>query len=190
MIKLRHTEWTEATVSTYVQRSVFENALVVCDRTSWTGYECDLLVVHRTLRLIDVEVKISRSDFKADAKKAKWWSAVPWKKRIYMPADTFLAPGFTRGHLWPDKVWKHYFALPKEVWDDKLLETCSPASGIILLSHTKGGFPQHEIRRKATPCRAAQPITASQCLDIARLCSLRMWQAYAERDKIRVAGTK
>ena len=45
------------------------DALVMVPNCYWTGDECDLLVVRNDLRLVDVEVKISRSDLKADAGK-------------------------------------------------------------------------------------------------------------------------
>ncbi|KAG1254471.1 hypothetical protein G6F68_010834 [Rhizopus microsporus] len=42
---------------------------------------------------------------------------------------------------WPRQVWKHYYALPAEIWTDELLDCLgSPASGVLLLTN-EGGQP-------------------------------------------------
>lgn len=173
-------EWSERQIATYLCRNVFERALVLVDRCAWTGAEADLLVVHRSMRLIDVEVKISRADFKADASKRKWWYGISRADR---------ASGRKRAHLWPRRVWKHYFALPEDIWKDSLYESCSTSSGILLLTQHRGAIA-HRVLRKATPNPRATPVTAAQALDIARLASLRMWDAYAARDSMEHAAAQ
>jgi len=144
-----------------------DRSILVVPRCGWCGSECDLLVVTRALKIIDVEIKISRSDLKADAKKEKWWRGRPWSRR---------GPGPRR---WPDKVWKHYYAVDASIWHPDLLASISDASGVILVkpdARFRGGLQIEPIRR-AIPCREAQPITPADAIDIARLASLRMWSA-------------
>lgn len=170
-------KWNEHLIARHLVHSTFERALAVCDRCYWTGSECDLLVVHKSLRLIDVEIKISREDFRADASKDKWWGDAPWKVRRLGLREG--VPGWARGYLWPRHVWKHYYAIPEEIWDESLLETCSPVSGVLLLRGDHYGRIVHRVRRAAKPRKDARVISAAQALDIARLASLRAWDAYA-----------
>lgn len=174
------TPWSENAIAAMLARQLFQNQhLVVVPRCGWTGNECDLLVVTRDLRVIDVEIKISRDDLKADAKKDKWYHH--WDSRV----DGTLLPWWSperkaarRRRLWPQKVWKHYYALPKDIWDDKLLPTLgSGTSGILLLDQRPGGKLVYTVRRASKPCRDAQKISAADAVDIARLASLRMWDA-------------
>lgn len=66
--------WSEHAIARALVRQTFNRKyLVVVPNCNWTGHECDLLVVTENLRIIDVEIKISRADLKADAKKEKWW---------------------------------------------------------------------------------------------------------------------
>lgn len=167
-------KWTESAVAHALVHQVFDRQyLAVVPRCNWTGNECDLLVVTDNLRLIDVEIKCSRDDLKADAKKSKWWYHLGWR-----------AKGPQRRRLWPAKVWKHYYALPADIWDDSLYAVLgSEASGVLLLTeskHTRSGY-KVDVRRRAKPCREAEPIGAQAAIDIARLASLRMWDALLER---------
>ncbi|MES2910594.1 MAG: hypothetical protein V4718_04350 [Pseudomonadota bacterium] len=181
--------WTEMNIAGALARQFFNRQhLVVVPNCIWTGHESDLLVVCNDLRLIDVEIKISRADFKADAKKDKWWS------RKFMgygePQEVFH-----HGHLigknrpsvyettqrsWPPKVWKHYYCMPKEIYSEDLLEFIgSKSSGVLLLSEQERGAPiVITCAKRCIPNRDAAKITAAQAIDIARLASLRMWTAF------------
>ena len=67
-------KWDERKIGRAICRQVLlSKCIVLVENTSWTGHECDLLGVTMDLRVIDVEVKISRADLKADAGKDKWW---------------------------------------------------------------------------------------------------------------------
>ena len=66
-------EWSERLIARELAVGLFARRLVVVDNCIWTGHECDLLCVTTDLRIVDVEIKISRSDLKADAKKDKWF---------------------------------------------------------------------------------------------------------------------
>lgn len=169
-------KWSEYNIARAIALQTLERkCLVLVDNCNWTGYECDVLGVTTDLRIIDIEVKISRADLKADAKKDKWWHRMTWGA----PKDPVTHPR---------KVWKHYYALPKEIWKPELLD-CLPskASGVLLLD--RGGYPRpsgHAMRveciRRATPNKDADRLTAENVIDIARLANLRMWEAYARRD--------
>ncbi len=162
------TAWSEGSIASEVQQNFLDRkCLVVVDRCSWTGNECDLLAVTNCLRIIDIEIKISRSDFKADAKKEKWWH-----RNLSIPG----VPPFLE---WPRRVWKHYFAMPEEIWDDSLLGFApSEASGILLISRTNTGRFCMVCKRRAKPRRDAYKLTPEDCVAIARLANLRMWDAY------------
>lgn len=169
--------WTERRIAAHLQRHVFGNALMVVPNTAWTGAECDLLVVHKSGRLIDVEIKISRADFRADQLKDKWWHRMPHKARQHDERGW-------RAHIWPDKIWRHYYVIPHELWNPDLLSHISPASGVITLRRVGGGHIRHEVQRRVRCNPAAQPVTTSQALDIARYCSFRLWSALDRLDTL------
>lgn len=175
--------WNEARIAAAIARQVLlRKCIVLVDRCNWTGYECDLLGVTQDLRLIDIEIKISRSDFAQDAKKDKWWHRNVRGEYVTTPAGRHWQWGEPQHRDWPPKIWKHYFAMPADIWDDALFEKApSPRSGVLLLSHggTESGVNVKVIRR-ATPNRDAGKVSAAAAIDIARLANIRMWNAYLE----------
>ena len=162
-------KWTEQSIARAIAFRFFKRSVLVVPNCYWTGYEADLLVVHKDLRLIDIEIKISRADLKADLGKDKWWTNRPWARR-HLTQDR---------RQWPDKVWKHYYAMPAEIWDDKLLASIPATSGVLLMAYNGrvDGKIEFTALRPAKPCREAKPITPADAIDIARLASLRMWTA-------------
>jgi hypothetical protein len=151
-------------------------SVLVVPNCGWTGHEADLLIIEPGLRIIDVEIKISRADLKADGKKDKWWVSRPWSRRAS------IEPRIPR--QWPDKVWKHYYALPESIWDESLVSTIPEASGIILLKHVpqaRAGIIIN-VTRKAKPNREAKAISHVDAIDLARLASLRMWAALRKKE--------
>jgi hypothetical protein len=189
------TPWSERMIARAIALQTFKRRyLMAVPNCNWTGHECDLLVVTDDLRIIDVEVKISRSDLKADAKKEKWWHRE--FKGYAEPVDHFReghwlsrtrAPIYdTTPRHWPPKVWKHYYALPKEIWTPDLAASLpSERSGIILLDRDSyprpsGADMRVDVVRRATPNKDAEKISAVAAIDIARLASLRMWESYQE----------
>jgi hypothetical protein len=176
------TQWTEHSIARAIShQTLAKKCVVLVDNCNWTGYECDVLGVTTDLRIIDVEVKISRADLKADAKKDKWWHRPGWNW-----AGRQAPAAVANTH--PRKVWKHYYALPKEIWKPELLD-CLPskASGVLLLD--RDGWPRPpgsgirvECVRRATPAKDACRLNPEEVMDIARLANLRMWEAYSQRD--------
>lgn len=174
-------KWTEHTIGRALCRQTFNrSALVLVPNCNWTGNECDVLVVEKNLRIIDIEVKISRADLKADAKKAKWWESLSYAEATARGLDPWSAKIPV---AWPRKVWKHYYAMPKAIWTSELL-ACVPAnSGILLLSepYAHDTVPVViQCERQAKPNRDAEKLAPAAVLDIARLANLRMWEAYAK----------
>lgn len=169
--------WNEFAIAAAIARQTLQSrCLLLVDRCNWTGHECDVLGVTTCLRIIDVEVKISRADLRADAKKDKWWVRQfgRWsaETQSYVKPPDVLRP-------WPPRGWKHYYALPADIWNDDLLAALpSKASGVLLLHGKKDGRVVVTCKRRSTPDRNASRLTAEQVVDIARLANLRMWDAY------------
>lgn len=168
-------KWTESNITRTLAQQVFNRNLVLVPNCSWPGSECDLLVITENLRIIDVEVKISRSDLKREASKDKWYHN--WNYNL----DTATR----EKRDWPRKVWKHYLAMPEAIYEPSLL-TCLPSekSGIILLIPKNNRF-DYRVVRKATPDKSADKITPEMAIDIARLASIRMWKTYEKLEKIK-----
>lgn len=187
--------WTERLIGRLIAQQVFNRKyLVVVPNCSWTGYECDILAVTESLRLIDVEIKISRADLKADARKDKWWSRLVVGQEppetLYYPNGSVkcvsIKPIYENTlRPWPLKVWKHYYCLPAAIWcDDLFMALPSPNSGVLLMHDVSGGYPQIRCQRHAKPCRDADKIGVAAAIDIARLASLRMWDAFAALESV------
>ena len=164
-------KYSEHTIGRALARNTFKGMLCVVDRCTWPGDECDLLVVTNNLRVVDVEIKISRQDLKADRAKDKWYQPQPWldyhakKPRVMRE--------------WPRRVWKHYYAVAAPIWKDELLALCGDASGVLVVD-LEHNVPRIRVVRRARPNKANVPLTAAEAVDIARLASLRMWDAYAQ----------
>lgn len=148
-------------------------ALVMVPNSYWTGDECDLLVVRNDLRLVDVEVKISRSDLRRDQDKGKWVDVgkyVGWNK----PREP------DKPREWPRKVWKHYYALPADIWRDSLEECIPKASGVIFMRLRGDGRVGAFVHRQAKPCPGYERLTPEQVVDIARTLTVRYWSRFGK----------
>lgn len=98
-------KWSERQIASFLARVTFSHKhLVIVPNCSWPGAECDLLVVTPNLRIIDVEVKISRADLKADKAKDKWFHGWDWR----IDGHDY-APEKRRTREFPRRVWKHYY---------------------------------------------------------------------------------
>lgn len=182
--------WNEHLIAGEIARQTLaRKCVVLVDNCSWTGHECDVLGVTTDLRIIDIEVKISRADLKADARKDKWWRHLSWQDAEARGIDTRTWNPWKHKEPreWPPKVWKHYYALPAETWCDDLIAALpSPKSGVLLLKEqAAGGAPVVvECRRRATPNKDATRLQLGQVMDIARLANLRMWDAYRNSERL------
>lgn len=199
---MSRTTWSEGMIARAISlQTLARKCVVLVDNCSWTGHECDVLGVTTDLRIIDVEVKISRADLKADAKKEKWWhrTFMGYGERHEIHNDAGRLIRVEQPRLWdskplehPNKVWKHYYALPKEIWKPELLEFLpSKSSGVILFYEQRNrGTPLAvTVERRAIPNKDADRLKPEQVMDIARLANLRMWEAYKQReDALKVAA--
>lgn len=172
--------WSEGKIGRVLARSTFDGHLCVLPNCTWTGHEIDMLVVSRCLRIIDVEIKISRADLKADKHKSKWW---------HQPGGIWSAGKYERPapvpKAYPPRTWKHYYAMPAAIWRDDLLEHVQPVSGVLLLDVAQNEHDVPHVRciKRATPDRSAYVLTAGDVVQIARLASLRMWDAYKANEE-------
>ena len=90
-----------------------------------------------------------------------------------------------RRREWPAKVWKHYYALPREIWTPELFDCLpSPHSGVLLLESVRGQL-RMTCERMAKPQRDAKQIDPADAVNIARLASLRMWDAIVDANTAR-----
>ena len=163
--------WSEAIIAHSLVHFLFKRAVCCVPNCQWTGHECDLLAVTPNLRVVDLEIKVSRSDLKADAFKGKWEDHRGW--------------GATRSVTrrdWPIRVWKHYYVLPKDIWTLDLLDALgSTKSGVILVERLNRNVYQHDVIRKARSNPDAKRLTPEQVIDVARLASLRLWDTTSRR---------
>lgn len=171
-------KWSEGTICAVLARKVFNTDLCVLPNTIWTGYEADLLVCTTDLYLIDVEVKISRADLKADKDKDKWWKR-SWGH--FNPITKLYEKPEPQPREYPVKIWKHYYAMPKSIWKDELLEHIQPISGILLVNDNG----RIECIKRAKPDRKAEKIKPEHAIELARLASFRMWEAYKDVDSLK-----
>ena len=167
-------QWTETKVGRILARSrMFSPMLCVLPRCNWAGDEADLLVLTRTCKLVDVEIKISRPDFRADKKKSKWYTH---QRGWFVDGVWQQRPPIKRE--WPRRIWKHFYAIPAEVWRDDLLEHAQPNSGILLISEPEYGDQGVRVLRQAVYNSEAKPLLPEEVMQIARLATLRLWDAY------------
>jgi hypothetical protein len=185
--------FTERSIAGYLARVIFlRKYLLLVPNCSWPGSECDLLAVTPNLRVIDVEIKISRADLRADAKKEKWFEYEKYQPDVWPRAKHRIA--------YPRRVWKHYYCLPRTIWTPDLYADMNEVSGLLLIDDAvpreavgygvtripeRKGF-RIRVERRAKPDIKADKITPADAVDIARLASLRMWDAYDALDKIKV----
>src|SRR6266404_1723655 len=119
-------QYSEFSIARCLMWKKFQGMLMAIDNTYHAGDEADLLLVTPRLHLIDVEIKISRQDLKADRAKDKWRSVPPY----YHHGPR--CPEVVRE--WPRGIWKHYYCVAEPIWQDSLLEFVAPRSGVFTIS--------------------------------------------------------
>lgn len=175
-VKLQEAVWTADQITRAVIHSqFFQRKLLVVPRCTWPGHECDLLAVHApSLRILDLEIKISRQDLLADPKKDKWWEG-------HFPVyDKELRQYVQKPRVrleWPPNVWKHYYVMPDAVWRSGDLGGQLPAKSGVIIFRRNGSGLFAWVAKHAQPNKKAQPIQPADVMDLARLAGLRMWDA-------------
>ncbi|MBP7509387.1 MAG: MmcB family DNA repair protein [Prolixibacteraceae bacterium] len=132
---------------------------LVIPNVSWgfNIHECDLLVVTKSGYLIEVEIKISKSDLKADMKKEH------------------------NHHDHYNRVKELYFAMPENLAEDKeCIDLVPENAGIILVSKWKPNwhkdlFVQARTIRKSKVNKAAGKLYDNEKYQLARLGTMRIW---------------
>lgn len=114
----------------------------------FAGGEMDLLVVSRAGYLIEVEIKLSRADWKADAGKSKWTSA---ERRF---------------------VSRFYYAVPPELCPAAPPAWVPATAGILHLRD----FPR--VHLKAERQKAAPKLTDQQMVQILSSPYHRWWRSH------------
>lgn len=159
--------WSEQQIGTAIYSQFLKlRHLMVVPNCGWTGYECDLLAVTNKGQIIDFEIKRTRSDFLADAKKSKWIDFAPVMNRI----------GDTKPALWPRRVWKHYYVMPAEIFKADMIDLMpSKKSGILTFSSIDDRlFIKCEKSAYSNP--DFKDLNTGDLISIARLTSIRFWQ--------------
>lgn len=168
-------QYSEHSIARYLAREKFSGMMLVVDNTYHTGDECDLLIVnHRNLKYIDVEIKISRADLKADRHKDKWVRLPQWPQ---------TGPPVPRE--WPRRVWKHYYCIAEPIWKPELLEHVGPRSGVFTVRIGENGYGGGiTVRRKCKANPDAKPATMQEIVKLAYLANVRMHEAYRRMDEM------
>lgn len=178
-------KWNERTIGLAIFNKAFARKhVVLMANTYWTGHEADVLIVRNDLRLMDIEIKVSRSDFRADQHKDKWWKYGPYPQGYYKDGRWMQPECARERREWPVRIWKHYYCLPKEIWLDELKAEVSPKSGILLMSEDRHGNTRMDVHRQAKPNPVAKAISVEDGVDIARLCNMRMWAAIEAQERM------
>jgi hypothetical protein len=183
--------YTETNIVNALARHTFKGALCVVPNTLWSGYEADVLVVTTKLQVFDVEVKISRTDLRADREKGKW--------RAYDSGGEWVAGKWVQPEPltleWPRNIHRHYYCCAEPIWRDDLLNAIPKNSGVLTIrlwptssENMRAGLCHIEVKRRARSNPEAKPLELSQIVDIARLASLRMWNARLELDRQRAVA--
>jgi len=136
------------------------------------GHECDLLIVRpKSGYTVEVEIKVSMSDLKADFKKL-------------------------HDH-YSQKIKELYFAVPEDLYE-KVVNIIPDYAGIItcgLRQHRRWqhSYPEHlqewwqidaEVRRKAKQNENRRPLTPEEILHLSHLGTMRIWNLKKKLRKI------
>jgi hypothetical protein len=147
----------------------------VVPNVSWgwgLGYEADLICVNPGGHAVEVEIKVSRSDLRADAKKNKW---AAWR-----PGNTEGAV-FRRGTL-DHRIWKFYYAVPQQLVADCLaLEGGWPGAGILAVA------ADHTVTmvRRPMPITATRLVTPDELVKLGHLAAMRYWDQRLDNHRLR-----
>lgn len=118
-------------------------------------HEADLLLVSPRHWLTEVEIKVSRSDFRIDAEKEKW-----------------QLPGVSK------RIKFFWYAMPARVWERCQDVWRAPGAGVVVVHEEvslHGGWHRVEVVAEAEPNKEARKLNAGEVAKLGRLMSLRYW---------------
>jgi hypothetical protein len=123
---------------------------IIVPNISWgiNIHECDLLIIRKSGYGIEVEIKTSKSDLKADAKKAH-------NHKDYM-----------------DRISELYFAIPDYMKD--CIEYIPERAGILILTKNEWGVNVHRLRNPQKKKNRIK-FTETEMMKVAHLGCMRIW---------------
>lgn len=156
---------TASDIRSAVARCVFSPWTYVCCPNVSHGwglnYEADFIAITPSGYAAEVEIKISVSDLRADAKKAKWRDGLD--KRIK----------------------RFYYAVPKEMVPEAM--ATDPRFGIISVYTVDGPYHHFDyyakIERKAVDLRGHRKVTDGEVRRMLHLTSMRYWSTALKSDR-------
>ena len=124
-----------------------ENIIVPNISWGFNCHECDLFIIKKSGYAIEVEIKRSVSDLKADFKKEHNHS--------------------------DQRIKELYYAMPEDIYN-KCVDLIPINAGIIVVMENGWGF-YAKIKRKAKGQSNSRKLTTEEQLSIARLGTMRIW---------------
>jgi len=112
-------------------------------------HEADLIVVSKNLWAVEIEIKVSAADLKADAKKEKWL-------REY-----------------DDKISKLIYAVPADLFD--LCKQSVPEFCGILAFNENGSLAASRKAKEIPAKKPRRKITEKELISLLRLGCMRLW---------------
>ena len=155
-------EFTEESIAKYINSKLYKDMhITMLNNTYWPGHESDMLVITRDMKAIEIEIKISKQDFKADRLKKKW--------------SGFTVHKHSKSKV-KNKIWKHYFCMPSHLYSKDILEFLpNPNCGVILLKMHKCGTITHHFVKNAKAFKNCSLLSKRDVYNVARLVNLRYW---------------
>jgi hypothetical protein len=129
----------------------------IVPNVSWGAdlHECDMLIIDKNGNATEIEIKISKSDLKADLLKTH--------------------------HHKSDKIKNLYYAIPNWMYEDAL-KILPENVGIYTVTKTKYGSNIYK-ERKCIPNKYAKPLSHDEIFNILRLGVMRVWRLKAKLQK-------
>lgn len=154
------------------------NRLVaVPNTTTIVGWEADLLLLHPSGWVWEVEIKVSVADFRREfrtkASKHRTLSGGKWQKNIGTGRPYLV----TRSNK---HVQKFFFAVPKDVFDKLKEEDFPDYAGIIVVDPERLDTwkrPVPYIHRRAKNLPGAEKTDDAFRIELLRLAHARLWSA-------------
>jgi hypothetical protein len=138
----------------------------VVPNLSWgwgLNYEADLIAVSAARLAVEIEIKVSRSDLRADAQKDKW------KPRMGGPVAL------------DSRISRFFYAVPMALVPDvEKLEGGFPGAGIIGVEADH----QSKIVRKAEVIKTARKVSDEEMMKLGHLVAMRYWDERETRARL------
>lgn len=146
---------TSLEIETLIANSWDIRKNMIISNVSWglDIHECDLLIVSKSNYATEIEIKITKSDLKADAKKI-------------------------HGHR-SNKIKYLYFAIPEKL--ESCIDLIPARAGIIIIRKKKNiqyNWERHfyiDTIRKPETNKQARPLNDSELIKVSKLAMMRMW---------------